>query len=206
MEVKVIMNGFARRRHVEGSGLSHFTCEEVEVVWATSLWFAMNLISPGYREGVVLVNVPEEDLTHFVSSVCEITEDTPVVASYMPRRKGEPCQKVFRAGPKATPLPAKSCQPVLYRNDVLAEGDDNDSKLEDGVCWEIVSINVSPTEGELPMAPSALIRNHLGLPGGTRTIMTDEQFVETLRVSTAFWSNHAMQQPTIEWLLENPTS
>lgn len=194
--IAVMMNSFARDRHQPGTGFSFFDGEEAELVRLTSLWFAMGLMTPGYKDGVVLVNVPADQVDRFVSGVCKLTENTPIVPIYAPRRDGEEPRKSIRAAHTVEPLKAKSCQVVLYRNDVLAENDDNESDPALGECWEIVSVNASPLEGDLPIPVNALIYNHLGMSGGTRTNMSDEAFVEALRHSMEFWKNHAMQAPS----------
>ena len=189
MDFEVIMNEFARRQS-PGSGYSYPTMPEPELVRKTSLWMAQGLVSAGYRDGVVLVNVPQNEVGSFVSCVCAITEETPLVATFEARRDGELQEQVVRAAGK--PMVAGSCQIVLYRNDVL--GNSSNSSLDSEV-WEIVSINASPTLSETPISPTALIRNHLGLPGGTSSEMTDEEFVDALRASVEFWRNHALLQP-----------
>ena len=80
---------------------------------------------------------------------------------------------------------------VLYRSDVLAENGDNAlESSEDN--WEVVSINASPVEGEIPINPMTLMHNHFGSEGGTATNMTDVEFVAALREGFAFWSDKAM--------------
>jgi len=80
---------------------------------------------------------------------------------------------------------------VLYRSDVLAEGGDNslESSTEN---WEIISVNASPTEGEMPIAPMTLMHNHFGSDGGTATNMTDAEFVQALRDGFKFWADKAL--------------
>jgi len=77
---------------------------------------------------------------------------------------------------------------VLYRKDVLAENKENTTDAE----WEIVSINASPEEGELPIMPDTLIANHFQLSGGTATNMSDSEFVEALKKSVLYWKDKAL--------------
>ncbi len=59
--------------------------------------------------------------------------------------------------------------------------------------WEIVSVNAS-ADGS-PIHPTALIANHLGLSGSTDHGLSNDEFVEELRKSVAFWWHHAQIAP-----------
>jgi len=150
--------------------------------------------APGYRDGVVTVRVPAEG---FFSGVVQLTPDQELTGSYKARRDGEtPRQQVLAKG--ATKLPAAQVDIVLYRSDVLAEdvgpdtGKGNNSLDPTTENWEVVSINASPVEGEMPIAPMTLMHNHFGSDGGTDTQMTNDEFVAALRTGFAFWADKAM--------------
>jgi hypothetical protein len=87
--------------------------------------------------------------------------------------------------------PAVGVDVVLYRKDVLAEGNESTTDCD----WEIVSINGRITEEEQPIHPDTLIANHFELDGGTATGMDSVEFVEALRKSVMYWKNKAMLAP-----------
>jgi len=189
------------RRQTEASEFSHWTCSDTEVLARVTENFGK--AKEGYRDGVVLVPIWTEG---FFSPIVELSEGDPLVGHYKARRPGETPRKsvlVPRQGsrdlgrgllnPKVSYEKSKAAQVdvVLYRADVLDEDGDRTSDAE----WEIISINASPTVGDVPIAPEALIANHLQLDGGTATGMTDSEFVVALRESKAFWDRHAMVAP-----------
>ena len=149
--------------------------------------FAAGAVRPGYREGVCLVDISPESL---LSGVVTLTEGTELTGSFKARRAGEePHQQVLAKGAKK--IAAVSAFAVLYRADVLAEGGDN-TLPADGGGWELISLNASPVEGDMPIEPMVLMHNHFGSTGGTATNMTDEQLVAALRAGFEFWKDKAM--------------
>ena len=136
---------------------------------------------------MILVRVPAEG---FFTGVVTLTEGTELVGSFKARREGEtPRKQVLAKGAKK--LPAAQVDIVLYRTDVLAESGDNTLEVSQDN-WEVISINASPVEGDIPINPITLMHNHFGSDGGTATNMTDEQFVAALREGFAFWADKAM--------------
>ena len=69
---------------------------------------------------------------------------------------------------------------VLYRNDVLAENNENSTNCQ----WEIISINGRIEYGEEPMNPLTMARNFLKLKGGTKGDFTAEDFAKSI----IYWS------------------
>lgn len=194
---QVVMNDFARKRHRNGTGFSYYMKSESDLLSTVALCMAWGLTTPGPRDGILLVNMVELDLPFFVGTICQLTEETSVIGTYMPRAAGEVPRKGLRAGGRNIPLPILSCQIVVYTNAVLAETGSNDTDPADGEVWEIVSINASPAKGGTPETPMTMIHNHLELDGGTTRGWTDEQFVEALRESMAFWHDKAMLAPGV---------
>ena len=92
--------------------------------------------------------------------------------------------------PGAEKLPAGKVEVVLYSHALLAEKKENTNLDAD---WEIVSINAS-ADG-CPIDPLTLLRNHLGLDGGTDHKLTDAQVMAQLRVSIPFHDCHAQLAP-----------
>jgi len=182
--MNITVNRFAKR-HIEDSRFSHFDGSWVDLLnlvrenWESS--------EPGYREGVILINVPSE---RFYSSVVELKEGDDLSGGYKPRKKGEtPRKTLYTLGRNKSP--ASSAQIVLYSSAVLAESEDNDLSPEEEN-WEIISINASCVAGGTPMPPHTLMHNHFGSDGGTDTHLSDAEFVEMLRESFEFWKNKAM--------------
>ncbi len=173
------------RRQTPDSGFSHWTLSDEELVKRV----AENLgrAKPGYRNGVVLVPVPADG---FFTGVTKLEAGDILIGEYKARRPGEePRKSSYNMMGKK--IPAASVDIVLYRHDVLAEKNENETDAE----WEIVSVNASPTDGEMPIHTGALIANHLELSGGTATKMTDSEFVALLRKSVEFWKDKANAAP-----------
>jgi hypothetical protein len=144
----------------------------------------------GYRDGVLLVPV---NPCGFFTNVVTLVDGDVLSGSFASRREGEAPRKEFgvvREG--ASSQPAKSVDVVLYRSDVLAEDDDASTDAQ----WEIISINAYPTEGgEGPINPDVLTANHFGLDGGTATNMSDQEYVDQMRISVPFWADKAQLDP-----------
>jgi len=175
------VNEFVRRQTAE----SEFTSFEgsFETIARLAVEF-FDEAKAGYKDGVCLVPVPAEG---FYTGVVELSEGDALVGKYRARREGEEPRKTSHAvgGEKS---PAVAVDVVLYRKDVLAEGDEATTDCE----WEIVSVNGRITQDEMPIHPDTLIANHFGLDGGTLTGMSPEEFEAALKVSVMFWKNKAM--------------
>jgi len=146
-------------------------------------------VRQGYREGVVLVDI-DASLIHGVrSSVVQLNPGDQLLGCYEARREGEtPRKAVWTSGHK---MKARSAFLVLYSSELLAEDGDNSLAAVSGN-YEIISLNASPLEDEMPIAPGVLIANHLEEDGGTATQMTDAEFVAQLRISRAYWKDKAL--------------
>jgi hypothetical protein len=146
-------------------------------------------VRQGYREGVVLVDI-DQTLIHGVrSSVTQLKAGDNLYGRYESRQRGEePRKAVWASGHK---IPAVSAFIVLYSSVLLAEDEHNELAPRAGN-YEMISLNASPLEDEMPIAPGVLIANHLEEDGGTATGMTDEEFVAQLRISRAWWKDKAL--------------
>jgi len=175
------------RRQTAASEFSYTTLQDLELLKLVVDHFSKS--KKGYRDGVCLVSVPPEK---FFTAVCQLEEGDKLSGAYRARREGEkPRKAVYKVGGEK--MPAKHVDIVLYHKDVLAEDNDRSSEAE----WEIISINASPTEGEMPIPTGALIANHLHLSGGTQTNMSNDEFVELLRKSVEFWGDKCLVEPKI---------
>lgn len=184
----ICINPFVLRQKAE-SPFSHFAGEGG---WDTLLnritsAFEAGAVRPGYRDGVVLVDISSEDI---LSGVVTLTEGAEIVGSFKARRAGEePRQQISAKG--AAKIAALSAYAVLYSSAVLAEDGDNSLPADSGG-WELISLNASPVEGEMPIDPVVLMHNHFGSVGGTATNMTEAEFVAALRTSFLWWKDKAM--------------
>jgi hypothetical protein len=186
--MKVACSEFVKRQTKE-SGYSHFegTWEELEVL-ARSL-FNTGFEKPGYKDGVVLLKVPDNHTGLFRSSTVTINEDTKLSVKYAPRMKGE--DPFIRVAARASKQPAVQVYLICYRADVLAEDDDRSTNAD----WEIIAIKAQPTKGEEPMDPYTMARNFLHLKGGTKGDFTAQQFAESI----VYWNSHCMCVGKPKW-------
>jgi len=191
---RIAMSEFAKRQTAE-SKYSHFagTWEELETLVEENF----DNQTPGYRDGVILVSVPS-DL--FYSSLVNLKDKTnsplSLSAVFEPRREGEEpyLDVLVNNVDNILKSAGKRADIVLYRHDVLAENNEQSTDAE----WEIVSINVSPTEKEVPMTPMTRARNILEMEGGTSTKLEEKskeeliQLIKDMAEATVFWSQHAL--------------
>jgi hypothetical protein len=177
------------KRQTKDSEFSYFSGSWEELEYMTGLYF-ISYSKFGYRDGVLLVNIPVVD--NFYSAVVPITEEIEFETIFESRREGEQSFKKSIAYGKKSP--ANRVDIVLYHKDVLEE-DETDKESLTGADWEIVSINCSPYEYEIPMTPIAKARNILactdhpfGKGGSCDTNSTAVELAECV----AFWATHTM--------------
>ena len=185
---KVACGEFVKRQTPE-SGYSHFngTWEFLEELVINTMEDP-NRITPGYRDGVVLIDCFM--FAHlFKSAIVRLNENTKLTINYSPRRIGE--DPFLRVSAKAKKQCAKYAQVVLYRHDVLAENNERETWAE----WEIVCIKARVTEEEEPMDPYTMARNFLHLAGGTKGDFSAEDFAKSI----VYWNNHCMTTGKPKW-------
>ena len=184
---KVACGEFVKRQTPE-SGYSHFdgTWEALEELVTKQMEADPTRIHPGYKDGVVLVDLVSYG---FYSAIVKLDENSKLTSNYAPRRLGEAA--FIRTSAKAKKQPAKYAQVVLYRHDVLAENNERETDAE----WEIVCIKARVTEEEEPMDPYTMARNFLHLKGGTKGDFTAEQFAKSI----VYWNNHCMTTGKPKW-------
>jgi hypothetical protein len=174
------------KRQTRTSDYSYSTLSWEEIEKITTVYFWTDQ-TEGYRDGVVLINIPTPG---FFSSVVPVTKDLEFETIYEARREGEePVKKSVTYGTK---VPAKRVDIVLYRKDVLEEDELDRDKLT-GAEWEIVSVNCSPTNSETPMGPTTMARNILACtdhPFGKGGSCDKDRTVIELAESIAFWNQH----------------
>lgn len=187
MMPSVHISKFVRRQTAE-SPYSHWTIDDATLIARVVRSASIGWCKPGYRDGVMLVQIPVDGL---YSSVTQLKEGDLLIGQYLPRQKGEePRKSSFVIGDKT---PAKRVDVVLYSHAVLAENNEQDSDAD----YEIISVNASPTNEEIPLSVGTLIANHFELSGGTSTKMNDSEFVSALRNSVMFWKDKALVAPAV---------
>lgn len=197
-----IVLGFAARQTPK-SRFSHFEGIDLADGWADFVarirrnWHRMRPTYRAYNKETGkcdkyglpfggVIEIPIDDVSGFFSGVAKLEAGDKLVGVYEARKAGEePRKNTCVAG--RTKLPAKTVNIILYHADVLAEEEGHKILGE----WEVVSINTSPDEGEIPIEPMTLLHNHFGSSGGTATGMTDSELVAALRKSFDYWKDKA---------------
>ncbi len=114
----------------------------------------------------------------FYSPMVKLVEGDSGTWDYLVRYGEEkPRKQESVVRPGAEKLPAGKVEVVLYSHALLAEKKENTTLDAD---WEIVSINAS-AEG-CPIHPITLLKNHLGVDGGTDHKLTDAEVMAQLRI------------------------
>lgn len=189
MTRKVACGNFVKRQTAE-SGFSHYEGSWEELEYLVNYWFIeypyAAYTKPGYRDGVIIQQLPPD---FFRSAVVDLTEETQLSASYAPRRPGE--DPYVRVSAKGDKQPAKYASVVLYRHDVLEENNERETDAE----WEIVAIKARTSEEEEPMDPYTMARNFLHLKGGTKGDFSAEDFAKAI----IYWNHHTMCQGLPKW-------
>lgn len=183
-------------RQIPESRYSHFDgpIENVAKMAESRLCHEDN-VRPGYRDGVMLVEVPPEA---FYTSIVPIETVRRFETVFEARQEGEePVKVTYAYGPKS---PAKHVEVVLYSHEVLEEDGDACTDCD----YEIVSINASPYEHPVPMGGTTRARNVLHEPGGTDVKLEKKTkdelifFIREWAEATMFWSRHIQVIPEPE--------
>lgn len=187
MNCKVKINNFVRRQTAESS-YTHFEGTEQELLDLVNHSLEVGDWRTGYRHDILLVRVCP---TKFKSGLVKLRDGDRFTGQYTSRREGETPRKetrVIRPDGKETPY---CVEIVLYSHEALVEGKENDYN-KDEADYEIVSINGYPSVLPGPIAPGTLMHNHFGSDGGTKTNMSDSEFVEALRESFNYHKDKAL--------------
>lgn len=187
---KVACGEFVKRQTLE-SGYSHFEGDwkELEQRAAFRMGDAGRMV-PGYRDGVILVDVYENPpANQFYSAIVKLDESSKLTANYTPRRDGE--APFIRVSAKAKKQVANHASVVLYRHDVLDENNERETNAE----WEIVAIKARVDVEEEPMHYYTMCRNFLHLEGGTQGNFSADDFAKSI----LYWNEHAMLMGKPRW-------
>jgi len=175
---------FARDRYTAASHRSHFDGSWPELQQLVRENWDNRQPAPNNAQ-VFLIPVPQNQLYRFKSGTMTPDQNTPLVATFAPRRDGEDSYiQVNAAHPKKSN--AQSAEIVVYSHTALAADEDRFS--DDTADYYIVAVNAYPTKDAEPMRPETMARNLLGLPGGTRPDVpySPEDFAKAIM----YWSQH----------------
>ena len=209
--MQVHINSFVKRQ-TSNSSYSHFEDVNSDDNWellGSLIEDNFDQAKEGYRKEVLLVPIPPHPFSLpggqycFYSGVVQLKDGELLGGRFESRKEGETPRKHITSGCSSKlshngnlvtvggKIPAKSVQIVLYSSTVLAEDGDNELPPEEGN-WEVISINASSTEGEMPINPNTLMHNHFGSDGGTDTKLSDSEFVAMLKTSFEYWKDKVM--------------
>ena len=179
------MNSFVRRQ-VKSSGKTYSTLSFEEIaIYAESQLKNENYRS-GYRDGVLLINVEEKLVKHFICPFTRLSDDTQLVATMTKRRPKEEPYIQIRAL-NGNPLKAGNVDIILYHHDVLAETNEQESTGD----WELIAFHAIPNGiKNMPMGPITMMRNQLQLVGGTKGEYKSNEWAESVN----FWQKYAVLQ------------
>ena len=173
------------RRQIKGTGKTYstiLTFEEIASIAEKE--FNNENFKNGYRDGVVLVGVPKQQINLFICPLTRLKESTALKAQMVKRRDNEEPYIQVRAL-DGEPLKTSSVELILYRNDVLKETNEDTTECQ----WELIAFQAIPKEVEsMPMGPVTMMRNQLQLPGGTKGFYNTEKWAESVR----FWQKYAV--------------
>ena len=186
----VSVNEFVKRQ-IKGSGKTYadgLTFEEIAQHAQEQL--TNGNYKPGYRDGVILVQVATKLISHFTCPFVRITEKTKLKATVVKRRPQEEPYIQMRAL-NGTPLKTGSVDLILYHHDVLSETNEESTDAD----FELISFHAIP-EGidKMPMGPVTMMRNQLQLPGGTKAYYESDKWAESVK----FWQEYAVLDQNVD--------
>ena len=180
----VSVNGFVRRQ-CKDSGKSYvIDLSFEEIAQHAKCQLESEKFKKGYRDGVVIVQVDQKLIHHFICPFVKITNETKLSTTLVRRRLEETPYIQIRAL-NGTPLKTGSVDLILYRHDVLAETNEQTSDAD----WELISFHAIP-EGvhDMPMGPVTMMRNQLQLTGGTKAHYESDDWAKSVK----FWQEYAI--------------
>lgn len=172
------------KRQTKESRFSYYdgTWEELKAL--TTKCYKAGKVEKGYREGVVLVTVPNEG---FYTSICK-TDESSIFETVMEKRQEHESAFAVTTVVNGKKSPSMLTKIVLYSHETLKEDNDTSCNSE----WEIISINCEISEEGSPMRPVTMMRNQRHYEGGTAAEYTVEEYMTAIE----FWSTHALYKGT----------
>jgi hypothetical protein len=174
------------RRQIKSSGKTYSTLSFEEIANYAESQLKNENYKPGYREGVILINVESKLVKHFICPFIRLSENTQLIATMTKRRQEEEPYIQIRAL-NGSLLKSRNVEIILYHHDVLAETKEQEST--EG--WELIAFHAIP-EGidHMPMGPITMMRNQLQLEGGTKGEYNSNEWAESVN----FWQKYAVLQ------------
>ena len=185
MNNRVKVNSFVRRQ-VKSSGKTYSTLSFEEIASYAEGQVEKGNYKLGYRDGVILVNVEDKLVKHFICPFTRLSDESRLVVTMTRRHPDEESYIQIRAL-NGNPLKAGNVDLILYHHDVLAETNEQESKKG----WELIAFHAIP-EGvkNMPMGPITMMRNQLQLEGGTKGEYSSDEWAESVN----FWQKYAVLQ------------
>ena len=184
----VSVNNFVRRQ-IKGSGKTYtinFTFEDIAKHAENQL--DKGCYIKGYRKGVIIIQVDQKIIHHFICPYVKINKSTKMKANIVKRRIEEDPYIQLRAI-TGTPLKTNSVDIILYHHDVLSETNEHTSNSD----WELIAFNAKPKDiYKMPMSPVTMMRNQLQLRGGTKGHYSSKEWADSIK----FWQNYAVLENT----------
>ncbi len=185
-KTQVGINSFVKRQ-IKGSEKTYSTLTFNKIKDHAENQLKKGVYKKGYRDGVILVPVHNNLLSHFICPIVKINKKTKLVSIVKKRRENEDLYISTKAI-NGEPIEIGSVDLILYSNDVLKETNENETNKY----WELIAFQAIPQEIEdMPMGPITMMRNQLCLPGGTKGYYSSEKWAE----SVCFWQKYALLQP-----------
>ena len=180
----VAVNDFVRRQTKDSGKTYAENLTFADIASYAEEQLASGNYKAGYRDGVILVQVAEELIHHFICPFVRVTEKTNLKATVV-RRRPEEEPYIQLSALTGTTLKTGSVDLILYRHDVLAETKEQTTDAD----WELISFQAIP-EGieDMPMGPVTIMRNQLQLNGGTKAYYKSERWAESVK----FWQEYAV--------------
>ena len=177
------VNDFVRRQY-KGTGKTYSDLSYQEIAEYAELELNNNHFKEGYRDGVVIIKVKKDLVSKFHCPFTKIMSNTKLKAVVTKRQPVEENYIQIRAL-NGDPLDVGSAQIILYRNDVLAENNEECTDKD----WELIAFHAIPKFiDKMPMGPITMMRNQLELSGGTKAHYSSEEWA----YSVNFWQKYAV--------------
>jgi len=204
----VAASDFVKRQSAE-TQFTHFdgTWQELEALVTEIFQEQLDsaekpLLTPGYRDGVWVLSLPENLVGRFLTFAdYPMFEGMKLEARYAKTagREHEPAKvQVMIREPK---VPCKFVDIILYSHETLAEDKDNTKDSD----WEIISINGRRNDEPKPMDPLTIVRNFLHLKGGTEIKGATPESVLQMLCESILHDNglkHVDVKQRMKWLQE----
>ena len=186
MSYTVSVSEFVKRQ-VIGSGKTYSKMSFEEIADFATRQLVKQNYKRGYRDGVVLVPVADHLLLNFICPFVRIDENT-ILKSKLTRRRPDENPYIQIRALNGKPLKTKAVDLILYRNDVLAESNEQTTDAD----WELISFHAIPEGVEfMPMGPATMMRNQLQLTGGTKGSYSRNEWAKSIH----FWQEYAVLSP-----------